>query len=346
MPPPQAIRQLAPPQSGAPVARVVAFPRVADQRTFRWTVQNPRFEAVSGEAGRTIEHGYELARKGAFYSARAEFRAALQMVAEALDAENAVVTHTQALTEALEALDEARDFVGTRARGRGTSSVPRIAAAHRTSLLHDAGDDVPALIAAQRYFAFAHQRFEAALGGAPAGSAALHALGKVQQRLGERQSETELDAALAATFHKAALAVDPGNFEAANELGVLLARVGQLQGARDALRQSVATRPSAEAWHNLAVVHSRLGEAELAALAEYERQRTGVPSGTLPANGHMVQWVAPQAFAGPPPSADGAVAIGAGGAYGRPVGSGGEPAAAQPAARAASSPSTGFTWPW
>jgi uncharacterized protein HemY len=99
-------------------------------------------------------------------------------------------------------------------------------------------------------------------------------------------------------FYQAALAVDPGNFLAANELGVLLARYGQWQDARRALLASLSIQPHAEGWHNLAIVHRRLGEIELARLAENERQLlVGKPGPRKPAGGPEIQWHEPQQFA-------------------------------------------------
>ena len=87
------------------------------------------------------------------------------------------------------------------------------------------------------------------------------------------------------------------NFLAANELGVLMARYGQLQEARRLLVHSVQVQPQVEAWHNLAVVHERLGEADLATRAAYERELLAqrMPAPSL-ASGN-VEWVDAKTFA-------------------------------------------------
>jgi Flp pilus assembly protein TadD len=100
------------------------------------------------------------------------------------------------------------------------------------------------------------------------------------------------------TLHQAALLVDARNAKAANELGVLLARFGQLEDARRVLRHALTLRPEPQIWRNLAVVHRRLGDAELARRADEEgislARRISVPQesdGALP-----VQWVDPGTF--------------------------------------------------
>jgi polysaccharide export outer membrane protein len=88
---------------------------------------------------------------------------------------------------------------------------------------------------------------------------------------------------------------------------VLLARYGQLERARDALLQSVRARPLAETWHNLSVVHARLGEIELAQLARREAERAVQSSRRDEADmrssrtGGPIRWVDPSEFAAAAP---------------------------------------------
>jgi len=99
-------------------------------------------------------------------------------------------------------------------------------------------------------------------------------------------------------YHQAALASDAGNWLAANELGVLYARYGQLPQARQLLLYSLRLRPHVQGWQNLAVVHRQLGEADLAKLADNERQLLAQKSGeSADAAGDMVRWVDPKTFA-------------------------------------------------
>jgi tetratricopeptide (TPR) repeat protein len=256
--------------------------------------------AVAAQGDAAIERAFALTEKGASYSARNELRRALRAVAQAIDAYAGTTRHSQHLVQGLQALAEAEDFQkGASSAERGVH-VPSLVATHRTPALKDRDvSRMPALVAMQRYYTFAQEQLELAAGGAPVASRLLYALGKVQVALSEQ------DAAAATAFgpkamayYQAALMVNPANHQAANELGVLLARFGQLQDARTVLQHSVALHGEAETWHNLVVVHQRLGEWDLAERARFEltrvqRQR---PPTAGPARGSRVQWVDPQTF--------------------------------------------------
>ena len=177
-------------------------------------------------------------------------------------------------------------------------------AAHRTSVLDaQSAGNMPGVIAMQQYYAFAQDRLAAASGGAPAASQALYALGKIYMALAdESMSAKRLQGAKAIAFHQASMMVDPTNHAAANELGVLLARFGQLKEARSVLQHSVSVRPLTETWHNLSVVHQRLGEVDLSNQSRLEWQRAEQQAQTSPGLGgssvnSTVTWVDPQTFA-------------------------------------------------
>lgn len=298
--------------------------------TYRWDPQDANLDAVGKRVEKRIEAGFKLANKGALYGARAEFRKAILAVAEALDAQHGVTSHSQAIHEALLAIKEAADFSVGEASSPGR--VQQIVATHQTSVLKQ-GDiqGMPALLAMQRYYVFAQQRLVAASGGAPVASKAMYAMGKLHMALADSESQNELEAAKAMTFLQAAMMVDASNHAAANELGVMLARFGHLREARDLLRHSARVHPTQETWKNLEIVHQRLGEDQLAERArmEWQRQRSSAPP-VVAGNAGTVQWVAPEAFAGPP------------------SGTLPPPAAAPPAAAPSTAEkSSGFSlWPW
>jgi hypothetical protein len=100
-------------------------------------------------------------------------------------------------------------------------------------------------------------------------------------------------------YHQAAMLVDPQNHLAANELGVLLARYEQWQEAKRVFLHSVAANPLPQTWHNLAVVHERLGEPSLAAQARFELNQVARqnPQAALPSRGPEVRWLSPAEFA-------------------------------------------------
>jgi tetratricopeptide (TPR) repeat protein len=174
-----------------------------------------------------------------------------------------------------------------------------IIAGHRTPVLkHAAPESITALTALQRYYAFAQEQLTLAAGHEPAASQALYGLGKLTTVMAQRSPEARrLHGPKAIALYQAALAVNGGNSLAAHELGAMLAQFGQWQEAKQALLHGISISGSPAAWHNLAVVHDRLGEADLAAKARYEmnlaRRTTGQPLGAAP----QVEWLDPTTFA-------------------------------------------------
>jgi hypothetical protein len=101
--------------------------------------------------------------------------------------------------------------------------------------------------------------------------------------------------AQAMALYQAALMADGHNFLAANELAVLEVGNDNLKRARDLLVHSISLAPHPATWQNLVVVHTRLGENQLAAEAQARlmaMQKAG-RSGPTPA----VQWLDPAEFA-------------------------------------------------
>ena len=78
-------------------------------------------------------------------------------------------------------------------------------------------------------------------------------------------------------FYQAAVMVDPKNFMAANELGVILAQCGKLKSASKALSYSASLHRRSETFHNLAVVYGKLGDDPHAkwAAANAQQERAG-----------------------------------------------------------------------
>ncbi len=268
--------------------------------TYRWDSYDVNLLAAASRIEKQIEVGFKLANKGALYGARAEFRKAILAIAEALDARYGSTGHSQAFHDALQAMKEAADFASDTTGGSGR--VARIVATHQTPVLSQMPvTGVPALIAMQRYYSFAQQRLVASSGGAPVASNAMYAMGKLHMALADAENHDNQEAAKAMTFFQAALMVNSSNFAAANELGVMLVRLGHLREAREVLQHSARVRPMQETWKNLETVHHRLGEFPLAQQArlQWQRQPTSTPP-AIAGNTGMVHWVSPEAFAGGP----------------------------------------------
>jgi hypothetical protein len=254
---------------------------------------DPALAAVSRQAMERVQYGFSLGDRGATFSARAQFIQALRLIAQALDASESTSLHSESLARGLRALEEADDFVPRGSLLEADMDVASIVASHRTPAIKDEMSDGPPtpLIALQRYYTYAQHQLAAAGGGMPAASMALYALGKIHTATPQQAPhERRLTDPKALALHHAALLVDSRNYEAANELGVLLVRYGQLQDARGVLLHGLSMRATAPMWHNLAVVHERLGEIDLARRARHEEQ---IALGQSPSHplAAAVQWV-------------------------------------------------------
>lgn len=261
---------------------------------------NSQMHAVTVRADERVRRGFKLAERGAIYSARREFLAALQMVAQANDVQNGTTFFTQAMGAGLTALKEATDF--SRQDALGTPiEVARVVRGHRTPILK-AENDVSPLAAAQRYYNYGQEQLSAAASKDPAGSMALYGLGRSVLGLKNQDSRSLDKTAQAMAFYQAALMSDAKNFRAANELGVLMCDNGNLQQARDLFRHSAAASPQATTWMNLASVHARLGEPGLAVQAKVQAQELA-KIGRTGAN-PILHYVTPDTFARTRPASD------------------------------------------
>lgn len=289
----------------APVEKSkLSWQPVSSSYAGHWRQAQLERTAVAAQTRALIKQGFHLAERGALFTARAEFIQALRSIAQSLDAYYGQPDHTRLLLAALQALKEADDFAPTGAHSEAEIDVGTVFVSHRTPVLDaDSAQGMPGVVAMQHYYVFAQDRLSAASGGAPAASHALFATGKIYMALADESlAAKQLSGPKAMVFHQAALTVDPHNYAAANELGVLLARFGQMEKARSVLQHSASIRPLPETWHNLSVVHQRLGEQGLADLARIEWQRaTQLTQGTgqtpRAAGNTAVTWVDRQTFA-------------------------------------------------
>jgi tetratricopeptide (TPR) repeat protein len=271
------------------------------------TSANPAMKPVHAAARQHVIRGFSLGDKSAVYAARTEFIQALRTIAQAVDAQAGLAPHdaqscSMALVRGLEALVEADDFAPGGSQLDGNLDLSAIIAAHRTPACKR---QMPAsqLAATQSYFDYARDELQRAAASSPVASQALTGLGKTYT-LATEKNQGRLAYAKAMVFHQAAVSADPRNHLAANELGVLLAKHGQWEPAKQAFLQSLRVQADAATWQNLAAVHRQLGERDLAELAEHERELLlGKPESAASATidgKPTVQWVDPKAFAGSP----------------------------------------------
>lgn len=213
-----------------------------------------------------VRTAFTLGRHGALYAARTRFIGVLRKVASAKDAELQTDEHSVALAAGLRALEEAVQFVPRGEAIEADLDVAAIAASHGTPLLKDQ-DNVrwtPPNEAVARYHRYAQHKIAAAVAGNEAGSMALHGLGKTYSRLADLD-EAPLAQRTSLTMYRAAVETHPGNYLAANELGVSLAKVGHYDAARETLERAIASGGGSTIHRNLAVVQQKLGQPHLAA---------------------------------------------------------------------------------
>lgn len=289
-----------------------ALPPQVEQQSPRLLIAPPEaygqrsqnLELMAREADMHTRRGFELAGRGAYFSARAEFIAALRLLAQGLDAERHTRLHSTTLGAGLCALKEAEDFLPSGSQIEADLDLAGIIAGHRTPVLKNAAvEGLTPLSAMQSYLTFGQEQLGAAADREVAGSMALYALGKLHKAISEQQAVSVPGArAKAMVFYQAALLVYPQNHMASNELGVLLAQGGRCEDARVALEHSLAIQQTSAGWHNLAVVYQQLGKGPLAYRAEQLAQRTRQAESAhlaryAPGVQQPVRWVNPQTFA-------------------------------------------------
>jgi hypothetical protein len=248
-----------------------------------------------------------LANRGAYFAARAEFTAALRLVAQGLDNERNSTVHSRALSAALTAMKEAQDFIPAGGKLEGELDLPPIIAGHRTPLLKNVpAEQLQAMRAIKQYLTFAQEQLALAAGREVSASMALGALGKMHAALaGKANPEIVVPEAKSIVFFQAAILVCPRNYMAANDLGVLLAHNGDYAGARRMLEHSVLVCRCAENLNNLSVVYRQTGQQRLGELAAEKAQvakaeETARQKSARLSAGGTVEWVDPSALAQSP----------------------------------------------
>jgi tetratricopeptide (TPR) repeat protein len=249
--------------------QAIPLPATSVDNQISWIIEPdvPRIPNIAGldarlppHVERRLSYAFDLAQRGATFSANAEFRAVLSLCALELDAREGGTSRREALRQAWLALDEADDFHGDRLALSDAAEIRSVAAAHETPVLNGAASPVADSIqAVQAYYAFAEQQFNYSCRGLSGASLAFYGLARTLVVPGTQVTHA---AGKAATLQRVALAIAPQNFLAGNELGVLLAEHGQLRDAENLFRQCLALNPTPETWRNLAVVHARRGDRD------------------------------------------------------------------------------------
>lgn len=249
-------------------------------------------ESVSHKAVHSIEYGKSLSRRGAAFAARQEFYSALRMMAQSHDASAGGNAYTQSLRSGILALKEAEDFIVSDTETQIGLNVADVIEGHSTNIIgKQEARTMTAIEAMQRYFFAASHQIRTASGSNVVAAEALYCLGKlhtVQARFSATPSK--LDIAKAIVFHQAAMAADSNNYRSANELGALLANSGRLDESQDMLKRSLRISQMPQTWQNLAVVHQRRGEQQLAQMAQREAA-IAASQANHPGYSQSIRWV-------------------------------------------------------
>ena len=256
--------------------------------------------ADKAQAQRAVQLGFELIQRQAHYSARARFIQALRIVARSMDDQTFTTAQSGALRNALAAYEESVDFYPAADKPDEDVNLHMILGGHNTPVLADI--DTSRLTPRQcvrEYMAYAEQEFVAALGHDGFASQALYGLGRLEaSKETASASAPQVRANRSLMLYQTAMLVDPRNYAAANELGVLLAKYGKFDTAVAALQHCVLHSPEPTAWRNLANLYRRMGRPAEAHMAEREANNVRARRGGAPfvANQPRVEWVGPEAF--------------------------------------------------
>jgi len=261
-----------------------------------------QLQAAAQQALALMERGKRLAEKQAYHSAESEFRTALNVIADTLDSADDGQRRL-ALDRALVAFDEAGEFHAMQMRRRQVT-VTNLVLAHETPVLQQVDcSNVRLRTAMEMYFEYAQEQLAVAMRDAPIGADAYFLLGKLHKSEADSRDGRSLNAPIAMAFHQAAITVEPKHHLAANELGVMLAKHGQWQTAKQLLLQSVQVRPTVEAWVNLSKVHTHMAEHQFAQLALAQAQQmasrrySSAPQRASSDLNQVVTWLSPRDFA-------------------------------------------------
>ena len=252
---------------------------------------------IAGRATEMLQHASRLADRGAYFAARQEFLRILRTTCQSLDAQIGKSVHSTALAAGLRALEEAEDFALTRNSPDADVHLKGFVDGHRTPVLRDADlSRLTALTAMQQYYKYAYQQLALAGNNEPIASDALYSLGRIADLIRQDEGTSSGGPKSLALYH-AALTVYPRNAQAANELGVMLARRARLPEARQTLLQANQIAPTPTSLRNLAKVEEKLGNGSAAQRAQQQASQLEVTlrqqNGDVRGNVH---WVDPDTF--------------------------------------------------
>ena len=255
-----------------------------------------RLPAPIAERGRRLlQQANSMANRGALYAARREFVRIMRTITQSLDSQLGQQYHTRALIAGVRALEEADDFaLATRNNIEDDVHLESFVKGHKTPVLKGKDlDRMTPLIAIQQYYEFAKEQLTIAGGRFPLSSEVLYSIGRAESFIGQQQGK-ESGAPKSLAFFYAALATNPANARASNELGVMLAQRGRLVEAASVIHHGVQMGGSPTTVNNLAKIYEQLGDPRAAEMRTHAQRLAASPQGTAY---QSVSWVTPAQFA-------------------------------------------------
>ena len=253
--------------------------------------------AAAQKAVHHIEYGKTLSRRGAAFTARQEFLAALQVIAASNDRATGGHRHSKALRTAMITIKEANDFSVANSEQQIYMDVTSVVESHQSRVLTRAqAASLSPVQAMNRYFAHAQDQLDLAGGRNVVSSEVFYCMGKLHTLLNRKQKVLgPYETAQSVVYHQAALLSDNQHHRSANELGVLLARSGRLEQSKMLFERSLMSQPTVRTWQNLAEAHRRLGETGFANQASAEVQMLA-NSSTPRVQSNNIQWKPVEVF--------------------------------------------------
>ena len=221
--------------------------------------------ATESQALGMIEKGKALATRGAYFAAKIEFVSALELVAQSNDRYSNSQAYTDSLAKGLTALKESGDFV---ARVQGNTAQARnvqlVLASHSTRIIDPSTSQIPTpQQAIDAYSDFAKPCLSHALGESMAGSSALYHLSRLLSAAPEIFGKPNNGLVnVQQVLLLASMDAFPGNFDSANEMGVISFAGGQFEQSVHWFQQAIRISGGKQLfWQNLAEAHRRAGNA-------------------------------------------------------------------------------------
>ena len=225
----------------------------------------PGWQAVGEELKQHVSKCEELLTRRAYLSAMQEADQAIVRLIRVLDLKQNRLYSEPIWSQAQQALREAQEFTSVHRVASDTALFTRLIQSHETPVLKDANvSELPPLVAAQHYRAYAEQCLVAAAQGHPWFCELYYCLGRSLQAQAE-SNPSKADSLLlqSVAYFRAAQAIDPTNVTNVNQLSYVLLKLDRPAEAFQQLQPIVQQAECPlEAWQNLAQASARLGDTQ------------------------------------------------------------------------------------